>query len=194
VSERRQQILEIARAMFAEQGVKATTVRQIGNRAGILSGSLYHHFGSKQDLVDGVLLEFCEDIIGRYREIAASDDDAVTKVRDLIAHAFTMIVDHRAAVLIVQTESAYLRTFDRFGYLDDTAREIQRIWETTIADGIAQGVLRPSVVPHLFYRVLYDAVAGAVHWYDPDGPMPISELAERVSDLVLVGSLTDRDG
>ena len=41
---RRDELLELAAAMFAERGLKATTVRDIADSAGILSGSLYHHF------------------------------------------------------------------------------------------------------------------------------------------------------
>ncbi|MFC5099382.1 helix-turn-helix domain-containing protein [Kibdelosporangium philippinense] len=33
--------------MFAERGFRATTVRDIADAAGILSGSLYHHFDSR---------------------------------------------------------------------------------------------------------------------------------------------------
>ena len=38
--------------MFAERGLRATTVRDIADSAGILSGSLYHHFSSKEEMVD----------------------------------------------------------------------------------------------------------------------------------------------
>ncbi|BCI79433.1 hypothetical protein MTY66_10580 [Mycolicibacterium sp. TY66] len=45
---RRDELLELAAAMFAERGLKATTVRDIADSAGILSGSRYQHFKSKE--------------------------------------------------------------------------------------------------------------------------------------------------
>ena len=42
------ELLELAASMFAERGLRATTVRDIADAAGILSGSLYHHFDSKE--------------------------------------------------------------------------------------------------------------------------------------------------
>ena len=45
---RRDELLELAATMFAERGLRATTVRDIADGAGILSGSLYHHFASKE--------------------------------------------------------------------------------------------------------------------------------------------------
>ena len=49
-SGRRAELLRLAAEMFAERGFRATTVRDIADAAGILSGSLYHHFGGKAEL------------------------------------------------------------------------------------------------------------------------------------------------
>src|ERR1700682_2531562 len=53
--DRRQEILSAAARLFASEGVVSTTVRDIGRVAGILSGSLYHHFPSKESMVDEIL-------------------------------------------------------------------------------------------------------------------------------------------
>jgi AcrR family transcriptional regulator len=47
---RRDELLELAATMFAERGLRATTVCDIADSAGILSGSLYHHFSSKEEM------------------------------------------------------------------------------------------------------------------------------------------------
>jgi len=49
-SERYQEILEAAAALFAERGYAATSVRDIGERVGLLGGSLYHYIKSKEAL------------------------------------------------------------------------------------------------------------------------------------------------
>ena len=54
-SSRRDELLATAGRMFAEQGLRSTTVRDIADAAGILSGSLYHHFDSKESMVDEIL-------------------------------------------------------------------------------------------------------------------------------------------
>ncbi len=50
VSGRYRDILEAAAALFAERGYAATSVRDIGERVGLLGGSLYHHIKSKEAL------------------------------------------------------------------------------------------------------------------------------------------------
>ncbi|MFI6076177.1 TetR/AcrR family transcriptional regulator [Actinoplanes sp. NPDC051343] len=48
----RARIREAAIALFAEKGMAATTIRDIAQAAGVSSGLLRHHFGSKEGLRD----------------------------------------------------------------------------------------------------------------------------------------------
>src|ERR671930_412692 len=70
-NDRRAELLDIAARLFAERGLRATTVRDIADAAGILSGSLYHHFDSKESMVDEILRRFLDTLFDRYREIVA---------------------------------------------------------------------------------------------------------------------------
>ena len=47
---RLQAVLDAGAKLFATKGYKATTMRDIASEAGMLPGSLYYHFESKQDL------------------------------------------------------------------------------------------------------------------------------------------------
>ena len=59
-SARRDELLSTAGRLFAENGLRSTTVRDIADAAGILSGSLYHHFDSKESMVDEILRGFLD--------------------------------------------------------------------------------------------------------------------------------------
>ncbi|NMF89393.1 TetR/AcrR family transcriptional regulator [Aromatoleum petrolei] len=48
--DRRQVILDAAAALFAEQGYDSTSIRDIARRVGLLPGSIYHYFASKDEL------------------------------------------------------------------------------------------------------------------------------------------------
>lgn len=50
VAERRREILEVAAQLFAEKGFRATSIRDIAQRVGMLPGSLYYHIRSKGEL------------------------------------------------------------------------------------------------------------------------------------------------
>lgn len=66
-SDRRLEILSAAAQQFALKGYAATSMRDIAAEAGLLAGSLYHHFPSKDDMV----LEAYK--VGVARVIAAHD-------------------------------------------------------------------------------------------------------------------------
>ena len=66
---RREEILKVAAQVFAERGIKEATVRDIGEAAGILSGSLYYHFDSKEQIVLKLLLPSVEANYVRLLEV-----------------------------------------------------------------------------------------------------------------------------
>ena len=69
-SERRSALVQLAADMFAERGFRATTVRDIAEAAGMLSGSLYHHFDSKESIMDELLHPYIDELLPEYRRIA----------------------------------------------------------------------------------------------------------------------------
>jgi AcrR family transcriptional regulator len=93
---KRQALLDAALALFLEQGVVDTTVDQILHRSGASVGSLYHHFGGKEQLADALYVA----CLSAYHDVAlARLRSAVTPeqgVRSLVDHHLTWIVDHRA--------------------------------------------------------------------------------------------------
>src|SRR5688572_3272412 len=114
---RRDELLKIAARLFAEKGFKNTTVRDIADAAGILSGSLYHHFDSKESMVDEILSTFQAELFGEYDEILASDEDARTKLERAVRVSFEAIDQHPHEVAIYQNEADFLGSFERFRYL-----------------------------------------------------------------------------
>src|SRR5205085_11101096 len=78
VSARRAEIVAIAGELFAERGYANTTVREIADAAGILSGSLYHHFDSKESMIEALLRDFLDRIEREYVAVASRDTDPVT--------------------------------------------------------------------------------------------------------------------
>ena len=133
---RRDELLAIAARLFAEKGFRNTTVRDIADAAGILSGSLYHHFDSKESMVDEILSTFQEELFGQYDGILASSDlDPLVKLEQAVVVSFEAIDKHRDEVAIFQNEAAHLLTFDRFAYLADRNQQSREVWLTLLRNG-----------------------------------------------------------
>ena len=60
----RAQLLDIATGLFAAQGVAATTIAQIAQRANVTPAMLHYYFKSRDQLIDAVVLERVVPVIG----------------------------------------------------------------------------------------------------------------------------------
>src|ERR1700709_786186 len=105
---RRDELLDIAAKLFAERGFKNTTVRDIADAAGILSGSLYHHFDSKEAMVDELLDSFQTALWEEYDAIESSDRSPKEKLEAVVHASFDAIDQHHSEVAIFQTDAAHL--------------------------------------------------------------------------------------
>ena len=185
--DRRDVILERAADLFAKQGVAATTVREIAEAVGILSGSLYHHFSSKDAIVDAIVAGFMDDLVSRYEAVLANDEGPAAKLRGLVQASLATSAEHPHATEIYQNDVNYLSRFERFGYLKNAGREVQRTWLDVIRAGVAQKVFRTDLDPKVLYRLMRDAVWLSARWFRPTRAYPVARLAQECTSLFLDG-------
>ncbi|WP_373862388.1 TetR/AcrR family transcriptional regulator [Nocardia acidivorans] len=191
-SARRSELLGLAANLFAERGLRATTVRDIADAAGILSGSLYHHFDSKEAMVDEILRGFLDDLFSRYREIVGSGLSARDTLEALVIASYESFDQWHAAVAIYQAEAKRLSGTPRFGYIDEYNREFRELWHRVLTNGVQDGSFRPEMDIELAYRFLRDTVWVSVRWYQPGGRITVDSLAKQYLTIVLDG-LTSPD-
>jgi AcrR family transcriptional regulator len=188
-SSRREELLGIAGELFAERGLRSTTVRDIADTAGILSGSLYHHFDSKESMVDELLRDFLDALFSRYREIDAAGLSAAETLRQLVIASFEAIDTRHTAVAIYQNEARQLTGQERFSYINDRNRENRELWASVLRRGVAEGDFRPDLDVDLVYRFMRDTVWVAVRWYRPGGAKTVEQIADQYLSIVLDGIL-----
>ncbi|GAA4595012.1 TetR/AcrR family transcriptional regulator [Planotetraspora phitsanulokensis] len=189
-AERRAELLATAAEVFASRGYASTTVREVADAAGMLGGSLYYHFDSKESMVDEVLSVFLTDMWAAYDAVIASGLDARDTFRALIAESFRTIDRHRPAVVIYQNESKHLATNPRFAYLTDSQRRFRAMWLSVLDRGVMEGVFRADLDTGLIYRFTRDTVWLAASWYRSDGRLSADEIARQYMAMVLDGIVT----
>jgi AcrR family transcriptional regulator len=184
---RREELLAIAADLFAQRGFKNTTVRDIADASGILSGSLYHHFDSKESMVDEILSTFQTELFRQYDEVAASDLDPRAKFEAVIRISFEAIHDHHSEVAIYQNDAAYLAEFERFGYLNERNLQLRKLWVSLLEEGVHSGAFRPDLDTEVVYRFIRDTVWVAVRWYRPGGGLSAHDVADQYLSILLDG-------
>lgn len=190
---RRDELLDLAATMFAERGLRATTVRDIADGAGILSGSLYHHFSSKEEMVDEVLRNFLDWLFGRYRQIVETEPTPMERLKGLFMVSFEAIENRHAQVVIYQDEAKRLSSHERFGYLDERNKEQRQMWVDVLSQGVREDCFKPGLDVDLVYRFIRDTTWGSVRWYQPGGPFTAQQVGRQYLAIVLDG-ITAEEG
>jgi AcrR family transcriptional regulator len=184
---RRAELLDLAAAMFAERGLRATTVRDIADAAGILSGSLYHHFSSKEEMVDEVLSGFLDWLFERYQQIIDTEPNPLERFKGLFMASFDAIEHHHPEVVIYQDEAKRLSGQQRFGYIDELNRRQRRMWVDVLNQGIQQGYFRSDIDVDVVYRFIRDTTWVSVRWYRPGGALTAEQVGRQYLAVVLGG-------
>lgn len=161
---RRKEIIDVARTLFAENGLQATSMEQIALKADVSKGTLYLYFGSKDDLYVSAILEDFWTIEKRMLEILSADDDLFTKGRAM----YLTFVDH------CMRNTDYVRVAQYF-LTDDARRNItpelvDAVMEQTerllghlagmVRSGIDAGLIREDVDPVAFSVLAWRMTVG----------------------------------
>jgi TetR/AcrR family transcriptional regulator, cholesterol catabolism regulator len=154
----------LAGELFAEKGYRATTVREIADAAGILSGSLYHHFDSKQAIGDEILSAFISEVLADYRAAVASAQSPRAVLEQIVRSTSATLSRHRAALAMLQNDWSYFAAQPRFGYLRRALHEIERVWITQLELGVQSGQFRADLDARLTYRLLRDVLWIPAQW------------------------------
>ena len=179
-------IVSAAAKVFRTKGYHAATVRDIAEEVGILKGSLYHHFDSKEELLYLVVKEPIAQMYRAIAEIAAADLAATEKLRRAIsAHleAFDRHYPH-LFVYLREREAVKRRFREMIGF---SPKEYYRCWQQILREGVENGEFRSDFDIQVTSYGLLGMLNWSCEWYDPQGRLSIQEVAEEFTALALAG-------
>ena len=148
VGDRRDEILDSAALLFATKGVANTTVRDIGKAVGMLSGSLYYYFDSKESMVAEILTNYLQARLEECEYIAEEFPEPRSRIEELLRTEFRDADEQAAAQIYLQE---YLHLPDLPVEVRDAARGVQRCWVAAIEEGVRRNVFRKDIDREIFY-------------------------------------------
>ncbi len=179
----RGKLLSAAAHLFREQGYERTTVRDIAALVGIQSGSLFHHFSSKEEILKTVMIEVIRFNTERLRKAVEGAADPKSKLRALIECELQSIVgDTREAMAVL--------VYSWEGLLPASQKEVlalradyEALWLEVLAQARKEGLV--DVEPFVLRRLLAGAISWSGTWFDPKGPMSIAGLVDTVLGMAI---------
>jgi TetR/AcrR family transcriptional regulator, cholesterol catabolism regulator len=165
----RQQILDVAAKLFRARGYTDTSLRDIGQQAGMKAGSLYYHFASKEQLAAEVLRIGVQKV---HRAVVKAVDalgrtaDARTRLAAAMAAHLETLLDES------DYTSAHIRCFPDVPAtlrieLSAARREYEAIWRALLEDVAASGALPVGIDRDAARLAILGALNWSLEWVDP---------------------------
>jgi TetR/AcrR family transcriptional regulator, cholesterol catabolism regulator len=185
----RQALLDASLELFSERGFHGATVQAVSQRAGVTKGAFYHHFESKEDVLQQIHEEYAGEMVAGAREVAAADLSPAEQLRAIIERAVVALGVHREAVAVFYQENRFLsgRSYKAIRAMHD---EQEQILLDIIDRAIAAGEVRKDVDPKLLMFAISGMTGWIYQWYQPDGPLTLEQIAEQLADIILLPVLT----
>ncbi|UCZ84311.1 TetR/AcrR family transcriptional regulator [Pseudomonas sp. L5B5] len=179
----RGKLLRTAAHLFRNKGYERTTVRDLASAVGIQSGSIFHHFKSKDDILRAVMQETIHYNTALMRAELAEADGVREQVLALIRCELQSIMGgsgEAMAVLVYEWRS--LSAEGQAAVL--ALRDIyEQIWLQVLGDAKQAGFIKGDVF--ITRRFLTGALSWTTTWFRAEGSMTLEQLAQEALLLVL---------
>ncbi|MDL9935191.1 TetR/AcrR family transcriptional regulator [Gordonia sp. ABSL1-1] len=180
--------LAAALAAFAEHGYHGTSVREIAARANLSVPGLYHHYPSKQSLLQGLLERTMTDLLARSEAaIAEAGPDPLAQFDAVVESLLRFHMYRREQAFVGSTEIRSLDDSYRDHYIGHRDRQ-QRMVDEIVFAGVAAGEFTTEY-PKDASRAVATMCVGVSTWFKLDGILGPDELIARNLQLAraLVG-------
>ena len=178
-------IVDAAAGLFAQQGYRGTSMRDIGRVMGIHAGSLYVHIDSKEELlhriVNSIMLKSEQDMA----EVLAAGGTATAQLHEIALRDLRLIGENRERATVFFHEWRNLSAERQQAVIASRDRWEQGL-RSVISRGIADGEFRPVDV-RTTGIALTSMLNWAYVWYSPGGELSAGQLAGQFVDLLVAG-------
>jgi AcrR family transcriptional regulator len=165
MADRRATILQVATRRFAEFGFEATTVRQIADDVNILSGSLYHHFATKDEMLHEIVRDAVLQMKDNATRISRAPLDAEHRLVALLLLDLGELTRHQEVHAILSNERRLFRKREEFAYVVEAKRDAYHAWRAVLQDGIDAGLFKPDLDIYLTISTIVRMLNAAADWY-----------------------------
>jgi AcrR family transcriptional regulator len=180
--ERREQLLDVGRRLFAERGLDGTSIEEIAAQAGVSKPVVYEHFGGKEGLYAVVVDREVDRFLGMATNLL-SGEDTMEKFEVAAVALLRYIEDNTDGFRILVRDSHPASGSGTFAsLLSDIAGQVEYI----LADMLKERGYDPKLAP-MYSRMLVGMVAFAGQWWLDVRKPKLEEMAAHLVNLAWNG-------
>jgi len=179
-----EQLLDAALRVYAEAGEQGLTVAALTRASGVSLGSLYHHFGSLDGLLDALLTRWLGRLLGEMGAALEGTRTAHTGIRALVGTYLGFVQEHRDAALLLHSAHADRRSMADAEGLRDAQQARLSPLEEWVRGYVEAGELAALPLPLIEALVLGPVIAVARRWLSAGDAVNLDEVALVLPDRI----------
>ncbi len=184
---RRGEILQCFTEMVAERGYDEVSVRDVAEALDISKGTVLHHFGSKEALLEQLNAEYMRRRLAEAADFLAGFEDPVDQLQLIVYQLMLSQQDDRAATVAFSREIVRSASEELMAEVRSMRDEYSRLVIEVIRRGIDSGAFA-AVDPQLTALQVFGMCNWAWTWFEPKGRMTATEIADQYC-ATLIGGL-----
>lgn len=165
--------------LFKEKGFAKTTVRDIAASVGIQSGSIFHHFKNKEQILKTVIIDAILRVLTPMKEILSSDCAIEVQFRRIIQCELNAIHDENLdGFRLMLSEWRSLNEENRAEILI-LRDEYEKIWLEILTSAYQQGIV--NIESFYLRGFIRGSLIETSNWFKPNGDLSLDDLSAKLS-------------
>ncbi|HEV2752734.1 MAG TPA: TetR/AcrR family transcriptional regulator [Solirubrobacteraceae bacterium] len=184
---RRQEILLGAARVFAQHGYDQTAMPGLAEALGLATGSLYHYFPGKEQLLMGICDQLLDPLLEQARALLEREERPEEQLRALVRLWVAHVVACRDHMLVFQQERHVIERGAAWRGVRASRKSFERLVEEVLAH-VDEAGAATLADRRLALWALLGMVNHTAQWYRARGPLDAQQIADGYVDLLLAGS------
>jgi AcrR family transcriptional regulator len=181
-SERRAQLIEVGRSVFAKHGYEGTSVEEIAKRAKVSKPLIYEHFGGKEGLY-AVIVDREMDYVERRITEAISSGSPRERVERASLAFLSYVRDHPDGFAVLSQDSPLSSSRGTISsLLNDMAERVGDVFVSALKEAGYDTKAAP-----IYANALIGMVTFVGTWWTEERKPPVEEVAKHIGALAWMG-------
>lgn len=188
---KRDELVRIAAQQFKQSGYRATTLAEIGHKAGLDRATVYYYFGSKEELFREILRTGVDQNIRECVKISQNDTlDSLEKLQAIIQQLMKAYDEHYPHMYVYIQEEMDRIASEKSVWAQELAgqtRKFEKIVMGLISETIAAGKMRDDIPVSIVANAIFGMLNWTHRWYQPGGAHGADEVSKSFAKIFLDG-------
>ena len=183
-------ILRSAARIFAEKSYHSTSMRDISRATNVSLAGLYHYCKSKEELLFLIQDNCFGRVLERLEQRLLEVDDPVVKLGIFIENHLSFFAANMAEMKVLSHEAESLRG-ELYTHVSTRKDKYTKLARKILGEVRETQTNKPAIDLTVATYALFGMMNWIYNWYDPQGKLKVSELAQNLLQLFLNGFLAN---